>query len=130
MRTYMVPFLFLLPLSSCDQIGQALGLTVISVENSTDRDGFEVFGNGEKQFTLNAGDKKSFSVNGADVSSVRVVVRHQGLSSDLVMTILISGDGGGSAKILISEEIRLNQRRIVLTCPGCDSSGKSNPVSW
>ena len=89
MRTYMVPLLFLLPLSSCAQIGQALGLTVISVENSTDRDGFEVFGNGEKRFTLNAGDKKSFSVNGADVGSVRVVVRHQGLSSDLIMTMAL-----------------------------------------
>ena len=130
MRTYMVPLLFLLSFSSCDQIGQALGLTVISVENSTDIDGFEVFGNGKKQFTLDAGEKESFSVNGADVSSVRVVVRHQGLSSDLVMTIELTGEGGGSAKILISEEIVLNRKRIVLTCPGCANSGKSNPVSW
>ena len=130
MRKYMVPFFFLLSFSSCDQIGQALGLTVISVENSTDIDGFEVFGNGEKQFTLDAGEKESFSVNGADVSSVRVVVRHKGLSSDLVMTIELTGEGGGSAKILISEEIVLNRKKIVLTCPGCARSGKSNPLSW
>ncbi|MDE2734663.1 MAG: hypothetical protein OXI72_09755 [Gemmatimonadota bacterium] len=130
MRTYIVPFLFLLLLSSCDQIGQALGLTVISVENSTDIDGFEVFGNGEKQFTLDAGEKDSFTANGDEVSSVRVVVRHQNLDSDLVMTIRLTGEGGGSAKLLISEEILLNRKRLVLTCPGCAGSGKSNPVSW
>ena len=130
MRTYIIPFFFVLSFSSCDQIGQALGLTVISVENSTGMDGFEVFGNGEKQFTLDAGEKDSFSVNGADVSSVRVVVRHQSLSSDLVMTIRLTGEGGGSAKLLISEEIVLNRKRLVLTCPGCASSGKSNPLSW
>ena len=130
MRTYIIPFFFVLSFSSCDQIGQALGLTVISVENSTDMDGFEVFGNGEKQFTLDAGEKDSFTANGADVSSVRVVVRHRNLSSDLVMTIRLTGEGGGSAKLLISEEVLLNEKRLVLTCPGCASSGKSNPLSW
>ena len=128
MKTYTLLILLILALLSCDQIKQAVGQLVVSVENATDIDGFEIFANGQKQFNLDAGDKKSFSVSGVDTGSIRVIVRHRTLLSDLVLTLINSDNGGGSAKLLISTEVRLGQEVVVLTCPGCESRGKSNPI--
>lgn len=114
---------------SCDQIKQAVGQLVISVENATEIDGFEVFANGQKKFDLDAGDKKSFSLSGLDTGSVRVVVRHRTLlSSDLVFTLIHSESGGGSANLVISTEVSFGSEVVVVTCPNCGSSGKANPI--
>ena len=129
MKTCNFLIFLILALISCDQIKQAAGQLVVSVENATEIDDFEIFANGQKQFNLDAGDKKSFSVSGLDTGSIRVVIRHRTLlSSDLVFTLINSESGGGSAKLLISTEISFGREVVVVTCPGCESRGKSNPI--
>lgn len=124
MLVLLVALLFL-SLASCDLAKQAVGQVVISVQNTTDIDGFEVRANGERQFTLNSGDKKSFSLDGLNTSSVRIVVRHRTrLNSDLVFTLVNPEAGGGSAKLVISTEIRFGQTVIFLTCSNCEESWK------
>lgn len=130
MKTCTFLIFLIFALISCDQIKQAVGQIVISVENATDMDGFEIFANGKKRFSLDSGDKKSFSVSGLDTGSIRVIVRHRNLLSDLVLTVINSESGGGSAKLLISTEIRSGREVAVLTCPGCESNGKSNPIKY
>ena len=121
----LLAILLSLSFASCDLAKQAVGQVVVSVENTTDVDGFEVRANGERKFTLNSGDKKTFSLSGIGTSSIRVVVRHEThLDSDLVFTLTNPGSGGGSAKLVISTEIRFGQTVILLTCPGCGGSSK------
>ena len=121
----IVAALLFLSFASCDLARQAVGQLVISVENTTDIDGFEVRANGERKFTLNAGDKKSFSLDGLGTSSVRIVVRHEGFNSDLVFTLTGPEEkGGGSAKLVISTEIRFGQTVAILTCTNCEERSK------
>ena len=125
MKAIVTLSLLVVALNSCDLAKQALGQVVISVANTTDIDGFEVFANGEKQFTLDSGDKESFSLSGLTTSSIRIVVRHRiRLNSDLVFVLANSEAGGGSAKLVISTEIRYGQTVIVLICSNCGESSK------
>lgn len=105
----------------CDELKQLLGQVVVSVENATTQSGFRVSANGEHKFDLVAGEKKSFSVNTNKIGSVRIVVSHTALSTDLTFTVLTPGNDGGSAALLISKELFLGSEIYRLTCPGCES---------
>ena len=133
---YLVLFTVFTLLASCDTVKQLIGGIVVSVENTTEIDGFEVYAQGKKEFSLNAGEKKSFSITGSSTSSIRIAIRHERLSSDVIFTLTNPKDEdgdrtGGSADLVIATEIRLGREIVVLTCTNCDrSSGKSNPVSY
>ena len=112
---------FFLLLVGCDELKQALGQVVVSVNNRTSLNGVEIRANGERKFTLNQNEKKSFSVSGLTTNSIRVIASHSQLNSDLVFTVIASGNDGGRADLLLSTELVAGSERIRLTCPGCES---------
>ena len=65
---FLIPFILL---AACDTVKQLTGQVVVSVENATEIDGFEVYAHGKKRFSLDAGEKKSFSVSGVGTSPIR-----------------------------------------------------------
>ena len=124
-------------IGACDELKQALGEVVVSVENRATLggqplSGIAIIANGETKFTLGASEKKSFSVRGISTGSIRVLARHEALPSDLAFTVLTPGSSGGSAAIIISTEILLGSEVVVMRCPGCESlfsqqSGSARP---
>lgn len=127
MKTRLLVALFvLLPHLGCDELKQFFGEVVVSVQNSATLggqpvNGITIIANGKTEFTLNNGEKKTFTISNRDVGSIRVVAKHSSFSSDLTFTIATPGNEGGSAALLLSTEMFLGSERVVMTCPGCES---------
>ena len=112
--------------SGCDAVKQLFGEVFVSVENLATLEGermngIAILANGEMRFTLDYAQKKTFTVNGRETGSIRVVARHSALVSDVTFTVVVPGNEGGSAELLLSTEKFLGEDRVVMNCPGCGS---------